>query len=389
MLAPDLRERGHRGGGVVGARGDHGHHHGVDLVGGEYGGGDRRDLGGSCSGAGVDRVGRAGRLVHQPGELATQARRELDDPELLVRGEISGEHPQATGVADDGNPRPCRERLAGQQERGLGELLGVMALDDARLGEQGPHAGRGRRGCCGVRRSGALAGRRPAADDCQQGLALTEGAGEPRELPRIAERLEVQRGTRDVLVVVPGAEQVVARDVCLVAERDERADADARSGHQIHEGDADAAGLTGDGKPADRRESAGEGRVQPQVRVVADQAETVRADHPDAVPPGAEHQLLLQLRTTLAHLTKTGGDHDGTADARARSIFQRGDDTLGRDRDHSQVDRLRRSRAVEYAETPSTSGALGWTTVNPPAYPPSLIAVTTAPPMPEPSRRTP
>ena len=48
-----------------------------------------------------------------------------------------------------------------------------------------------------------------------------------REAARIAERLEVHQDRLDVVVVLPVLEQVVARDVGLVAHRDEHRDAEA------------------------------------------------------------------------------------------------------------------------------------------------------------------
>ena len=77
--------------------------------------------------------------------------------------------------------------------------------------------------------------------------------------------------------------------------------------------------------------------MEPHVRVVADQSEAVRADEPDPVPPGTQHELVLKSRTTVSHLAEPGGDHDRPPDPSAGCVLQRGQDTLGRDRDHPIV----------------------------------------------------
>ena len=63
------------------------------------------------------------------------------------------------------DPAPPGQRLLGEQERGAGEVLGVGAPDDAGLGEQGVDADRRSRGGRGVRGTGPArhrpTGRRP------------------------------------------------------------------------------------------------------------------------------------------------------------------------------------------------------------------------------------
>ena len=57
-------------------------------------------------------------------------------------------------------------------------------------------------------------------------LAARDAPGDPRELARVAERLEVEQDEVRRVVVLPPLEQVVRRDVGLVADRDEGREAE-------------------------------------------------------------------------------------------------------------------------------------------------------------------
>ena len=80
-----------------------------------------------------------------------------------------------------------------------------------------------------VARRGARAGRRAARLDGDDRLAARDLGRDAGELARVPEALEVEDDHRGARVVGPVAEQIVARDVGLVADRDERRDADVRA----------------------------------------------------------------------------------------------------------------------------------------------------------------
>ena len=150
-----------------------------------------------------------GSSVAQP---VLQVRRQHRHREALALGHPGGDHAHAAGVAQHADPEPAGQRLLGQHGRGLGDVGAAAARDHAGLREQGGDAD--------------AAADRPPGDHGEQRLALGEPARGPRELQRVAERLEVQRRDRHRLVLAPRGQQVVAGHVELGPERRERVHAD-------------------------------------------------------------------------------------------------------------------------------------------------------------------
>ena len=74
----------------------------------------------------------------------------------------------------------------------------------------------------GVRGGSACARRRTAALDREDRLRARDPAGDPAELARVSERLQIQQHQVGALVGLPVLDQVVAGDVRLVADRHER-----------------------------------------------------------------------------------------------------------------------------------------------------------------------
>ena len=86
-------------------------------------------------------------------------------------------------------------------------------------------------------------------------------------------------------VVVPGGEEVVAGDISLVAQGHEGVHPESQVACQVEHGDADSAGLGGDGQAARGRDRPRERCVEPHRRVVAEQPQTVGTDKSEAVVP--------------------------------------------------------------------------------------------------------
>ena len=86
--------------------------------------------------------------------------------------------------------------------------------------------------------------------------------------------------------------------------------AEAELASEVHEDDADAAGLAGDSEAAGRRHGAAEGRVEAQVRVVAQQSEAVRSDHPHVVGPREGGEVVLDPGALGAELAEPRGHDD-------------------------------------------------------------------------------
>ena len=146
-----------------------------------------------------------------------------------------------------------RQRLVGQQRGHVEQLVERVAADDAGLAEErvDGHVGAGQRGR--VRGGRALPGLAAAALDGHDRLARRDPPGDPREAAAVAERLEVEDDHAGRLVVLPALEQVVRREVGLVAHRDEARDADPELAGVLEDRDPERAGLGGDrdlGRPA-------------------------------------------------------------------------------------------------------------------------------------------
>ncbi len=124
---------------------------------------------------------------------------------------------------------PGGHRLRGEQRGHVEQLLERVGADHAGLLEErvdGDVEARERRR---VARRRARAGRGAPRLDRDDRLAARDLGGDAREPARIAEALEVEDDHLGARVVGPVAEQVVARDVGLVADRHERRDADVRA----------------------------------------------------------------------------------------------------------------------------------------------------------------
>ncbi len=202
--------------------------------------------------------------------------------EVEVLGEqgVGGEQADGGGVADDGDALALGQRLVGEQERGVEQLGQRVDPDHAGLLEQRLHArlidfggGGGETGDDGV----------SAGLDRDDGLGAAESPGEPGELARVAERLQVEQHDVGGGVGLPVLQQVVAGDVGAVARRDERGQAQAPSGGVGEDGRAEGAGLAEEARAASCRQLRGEARVEPDLGVEVEDTERVRADHAHAV----------------------------------------------------------------------------------------------------------
>src|SRR5262249_58797710 len=96
----------------------------------------------------------------------------------------------------------------------------------------------------------------------QDRRAARDPAGDPRERAWIAEGLEIEDDEPGLFVVLPTLEQVVRRDVCLVADRDERGDAEAARFRALEQRQPKRTALGGEADLADREASRRERRVE-------------------------------------------------------------------------------------------------------------------------------
>jgi hypothetical protein len=130
---------------------------------------------------------------------------------------------QTACVRDDRDVPAVRDRLVHEERGDVEHLLERVRSDHAVLTEDRVHRGvvgceqrsRVRRGCTGPGHTAPTL----HGDDR---LALADPLRVLREALRVPERLEVEEHDRGARVFVPVGEEVVARDIRLVADADER-----------------------------------------------------------------------------------------------------------------------------------------------------------------------
>ena len=135
---------------------------------------------------------------------------------------VGGEDGRAAGVREDGDVSARRQRLVRQQVGDVEELLQRVHPDDARLPEERVRGHVEAGESAGVRSRRPRAGGAATALQREHRLRRRDATGEPGELARVPERLQVEQDDVGVRVLLPVLDEVVAGDVRLVADADER-----------------------------------------------------------------------------------------------------------------------------------------------------------------------
>ena len=139
-------------------------------------------------------------------------------------------------------------------------------------------------------------------------------------------------------MVAPSLDQVVARDVRLVAHADELADAEPQLLRVIESRKTRATRLRREGNRAARRIHRAEGRVETNVGRGAQHAETVGSDEAHAHTAAILRELSLLCARVASTLSEAGADHHDAFDALGGAGFGDLADRSRRGRDHRQID---------------------------------------------------
>ena len=207
-----------------------------------------------------------------------------------------------------------------------------------------------------MRPRGPDAGARRAALQREDRLAARQPARDARERAWVAEGLEVEDDELGLVVVLPPLEQIVGRDVRLVADGHEGGDPQARRLRPLEQREPERAALRGEADLARREAPRREGRVE--VNGGRGDAEAVRAEETGAVLTDEREQALLPLRALVTRFGEARRDDDERADAGGERILCRREHLLARHADDGEVDRLLDLRHRPLAVDPRDGVAL-------------------------------
>ena len=290
----------------------------------------------------VDRVVEARCGWQELGQFGLDLVRYLRHDQTVRLARVGAQDAGSTAVGQDGDAVALGSRLVGQERRHVEELAQSVGADDAGLleervhrdvrgAEQGARMGRGR----------PRAGRRAAALDHEDRLLATDSPGDPGELARVAERFQIERNHVRCRVFGPILDEIVARQISLVADRDERRKAKRQTVGVLDDRQAQGARLRQEADVALEGRIRREGGVHSNVVAGVDHAHAVGADDTYAALAGDGQQLALHLLAGRARLGEAGRDHDHAVDALLSAFTGGLHRELGRNDDHSQIHRAR------------------------------------------------
>ena len=330
----------HRGLDLVRAgdvRGDVDHEQRVDLTGCEQE--PRRSLEHERPGRGdeVDGVLRAaGRRELVQGRL--QVRRKLGDLETSRDAGVGSDDRGSTAVAHHRDSPAGRDRLVGEKRANVEELLERVDADHPGLAEEGVDDGVGIGQGRSVRTRAARAGWGPPTLEHDDRLPAGQSSGNVRELPGVAERLEVQEDDVGRRVAGPVLHQVVGRNVGLVPQRHEGRDAEAQRVRPREQLDADASGLGREADAAGYRRDRRERGVHANCGVRVHDPDAVRPDETHASLPAHPSELLLDVGAAR-QFGEPPRDHDQPTRVLVRALPGDVEHRGGGYGDHDEVDR--------------------------------------------------
>ena len=287
----------------------------------------------------VHGVGDARGRGEEGTQLLGRLRRERRERQAACLAGVCRENSGAARIGEDPDAPPFGQWLVREQHRHVEELLERRGPDHPGLAKQSVDdlVGFGERPR--VRRGGARSRSGSAGLDGDDRLVARDAASDPGETDRIAEALQVQEDHVRARILGPVLDQVVARDVGLVADGGEGGDAEVERTREVEQREPEGSALRGERHAARRWEGRGEGRVEADLRIRVDQTHAVRADEADARGSNLVDQRSLAAASRFARLGKTGGDDDDPGDGLGHAVVHCGLDPFGGNDDDRQVDR--------------------------------------------------
>jgi hypothetical protein len=172
------------------------------------------------------------------------------------------------------------------------------------------------------------------------GLSRATSRRDRKKRARVAEALEVQEDHLDRGSSPQYCDQIVARDVGLVADRHELVDADAELLGVVEDGQADRARLRRERDAAVGRPGRREGGVEGDRGIGVEQAEAVGAHHAHAGGAHLGQERVLDRLAVDAGLGEAGGDDQERLHADRDAVVDDRRHARRRHHDHREVDRV-------------------------------------------------
>ena len=170
------------------------------------------------------------------------------------------------------------------------------------------------------------------------GFVPRDSSRYPRKFARVAEGLEVEQHHVGAWIVFPVLEQVVRRDVRLVADGYEGRQPEALLGRPLQQGKPERATLRRETDLAGWKRTRSERRVQSDIR--HGYAEAVWSEHPGTMRPHQLEQKVLARLTFGADLGKARGDHAESSDTYGERLFGRLEHGVAGQANHREIDGL-------------------------------------------------
>ncbi len=252
---------------------------------------DLRVMRRGCRAEHVDRVGdaRLGRQELAQRRLRLGRRRGKLEPARLAC--VRAENAQAACIREHTDPTTVRQWLRCKQRRHVEKLLERLRPQHSGLTKQRIDGGIRPRQRSGVRTRGTRARTRRPALQCEDRLRAGDAPSDTRELARIAERLEIEQDEIRAVVGLPPFQEVVRRNVRLVADRDEGREPESASRSGLEHREAERAALGREADVPGRNRPGGKGRVQ--AHGGRRDPETIGAEQPRSVCSHKREQFLL------------------------------------------------------------------------------------------------
>jgi hypothetical protein len=264
--------------------------------------------------------------------------------ETFADGCVGRHHARTARIGDDGDAVAARQRLVGEQLRGVEHVVDRTATDDPGLFEHPvAHVGTGgQRTGVGLGSRGTGCGS-PALDGQNRLGIIWIARDRPRRLHQFApagDALQVHENDRGFGIVRQVVQQVHLVHVGLVAQADELAEADVFALGIVEDRGTQCPALGDECDAPFSRHGPGEAGVELHARFAVDHPQAVRADDPHARFRRQGLHPFLAFKTRRTDLAKAGGDDDGRLDALLDTLGEGFFAYRSRENQHGEIDRI-------------------------------------------------